>query len=241
VRNHALSITTQSRERLNFQFDPKGIEKIPVFIVQNAPSVPMNRPVLALHRSVDVERPRFVYLGHAIPLHGMFPMLELIKAWPGATLTLQGIHPEPSLRLIRKQYGALIDSGRVSINSGYLSEVELEQFLSGFDIGLCLYELDRRQCSNFNYLSSPAGKMFNYFSSGIPVLASSQIGLSPVSRRGAGIQVMSNSVAELKAAAHAILSDYQKYSAACVEAAIHYDFKTSVIRFVAFLQSGAEP
>jgi glycosyltransferase involved in cell wall biosynthesis len=238
VSKHALSIVIQSRTRLEFQFETRKIAAIPTFIVQNSPSLSMDQKEHVLSRSVDVERPRFVYLGHAIPLHGLRPMLDLISAWPGATLTLQGIQPERSLRLIKEYYGHLLDSGAISFSTSYLSEAELGLFLAKFDIGLCLYELDRKHTHDFNYLSSPAGKMFNYFSSALPVIASNQIGLNPVSDYNAGIQVPNNSAAELRSAASMILANHEHYRKGCIEAAIHYDFRISVNHFVNFLRSG---
>lgn len=241
VHDNALSITIQSHARLEFQFKAVNIATIPVFIVQNSPCLNTRSQEHAAAHIVDTEKPRFVYLGHAIALHGLRPMLDLVMAWPGATLTIQGIQPERSLHLIQKHYGPLLESGVLSLNTSYLTEAELEQFLAKFDIGLCLYELDRKHKHDFNYLSSPAGKMFNYFSSGLPVIASSQIGLSPVGQHNAGIQVSNNTVAELQSAARTILTNHEYYRKGCMAAAIHYDFRTSAGRLVDFLRTRQAP
>lgn len=241
VNNHALSIVIQSRERLEFQFKAEKIAAIPTFIVQNAPCFRVEERKPVLSHQVDAERPRFVYLGHAVPLHGLRPMLDLIAAWPGATLTLQGIQPEQTLRFIKEHFGHLLESGAINLSTSYLADAELKLFLAKFDMGLCLYELDRKHQHDFNYLSSPSGKMFNYFSCALPVIASNQIGLNPVSHHQAGIQVPNNSAAELRSAANTILANHERYRMGCIEAAIHYDFRASVNHFVSFLQSGMAP
>lgn len=239
VARHARSIIIQSRERLEAQFDSKEISHVPVFFVQNAPDLGTNGRIRSLQHPIDSQRPKFVYLGHAIPLHGLISMLDLIAAWPGATLTLQGIHPERSVKFLRGRYGTLLETGAVKFGTGYVAEQDLSKFLGHFDIGLCLYDLDRRHRRDINYLSSPAGKMFNYFSAGVPVIASSQTGLNPVSQHRAGIQVPDNTVGELKAATLAILANYQFYRDGCLRASVHYDFRSSAGRFIDFLEDRA--
>jgi glycosyltransferase involved in cell wall biosynthesis len=237
VSRHALSLTTQSSERLEYQFEAGSIARLPVFIVQNAPAFDEQGSRLPVRCNIDPERPRFVYLGNILPIHGLFPMLDLVRTWPKATLTLQGMHSQHTLREIHRRYAALLDGGRLRIGSAYVPENELGRFLEDFDIGLCLYQLGWRLRHNFNYTSSPAGKMFNYFAAGLPVIASRQIGLNPVSVHGAGLQVEDNSVEALRAAARTILADHEKYRAACLRAADHYDFNRSANRFVDFVRS----
>jgi glycosyltransferase involved in cell wall biosynthesis len=239
ARDDALSIAIQSRERLDFQFG--GAVTAPVFILQNAPDFDPATATPRASRPPDPDTPRFVYLGHAIPLHGLRSMLDLLEAWPGATLTLQGLHPERSLRMIRARYGGLLDSGALTIGSGYLADDELNGFLQNFDLGLCLYELDARHRHDFNYLSSPSGKMFNYFAAGLPVIASNHIGLAPVGEHGAGVQVASNRVDDLRNAARTILASHEAYRQRCFEAAAHYDFGTAADRLIAFIRAGGTP
>lgn len=236
AHKYALSITSQSRQRLNFQFNPRTIDGKPIFFIQNAPVIGRQVP-----RSLAISRtshPRFVYLGNAIPLHGLYRMLELVNAWPEATLTLQGIIPATELRIIHAEYGHLLTQGRLIISNSYVPEGKIEHFLADFDIGLCLYELGMWNRRNFNYLSVPAGKMFNYFAAGLPVIASNLIGLSPVTEYQAGVQVTHNDVESLREAAQLILARYNQYSVACLKAAADYDFRSSAAALINFLHSG---
>ncbi len=172
-----------------------------------------------------------------MPLHGLVAMLELIRAWPEATLTLQGIHTEQGLAIIREQYQDLVNAGRIIISKHYVPESSILTFLSNFDIGLCLYELDRHS-SDFNYLSSPAGKMFNYFAAALPVIASDFVGLNPVSLHHAGIQVRSHRTETLLEACQNLMTDYTTFSEGARKAAVHYDFRRSASHLINLLRDG---
>ncbi|WP_266169820.1 hypothetical protein [Dyella subtropica] len=236
VGKHALSITIQSPERLEYQFGKAIASKLPVFYVQNAPDAPIS-PIASTHHAIDRSSPRLVYLGHIMPLHGLVAMLELIRAWPEATLTLQGIHTEQGLAIIREQYQDLVNAGRIIISKHYVPESSILTFLSNFDIGLCLYELDRHS-SDFNYLSSPAGKMFNYFAAALPVIASDFVGLNPVSLHHAGIQVRSHRTETLLEACQNLMTDYTTFSEGARKAAVHYDFRRSASHLINLLRDG---
>lgn len=234
VDRHALSVTIQSPERLEYLLGIQLASRLPVFYIQNAPDAPESTPV-ARHLAPHAH-PRLVYLGHVMPLHGLVPMLELLKAWPEASLTLQGIQTAQGLDLIHGRYQDLLDAGRLIIGKDYVQEEAITAFLSRFDIGLCFYELGKRR-ADFNYQSSPAGKMFNYFAAGLPVIASDLIGLRPVSLHRAGIQVPSHDAAILLEAGRAIMANYTSYSEGASRAAVHYDFRRSAEQLLAFLRA----
>lgn len=235
VGRYALSVTIQSPERLEYLLGAKLAARLPVFYIQNAPDAPPTTPG---PRKINAHAPRLIYLGHVMPLHGLVPMLELLKAWPEASLTLQGIQTRQGMELIHGRYRDLLDAGRLTIGNDYVPEEAITAFLAGFDIGLCFYELGKHQ-SDFNYQSSPAGKMFNYFAAGLPVIASDLIGLRPVSLHRAGIQVPSHDARTLLEAGHAIVADYAAYSEGASRAAIHYDFQRSAGQLLAFLRTDA--
>lgn len=228
---HAHSIIIQSPERLHYQFGDAIASKLPVFYVQNAPEVQRQPPVRIARR----EHPRLVYMGHLMPMHGLAAMLNLARAWPQATLTLLGLRNAAGMELVRTRNGDLIESGRVVVYEEYVPEAALATFLANFDVGLCLYELGRRR-RDFNYLSSPAGKMFNYFSAGLPVVASNLPGLNPVSLHHAGLQVDSHEAETLIGACRTILDDYTHYSMGASQAAMHYDFRSAAAPLADFLR-----
>jgi glycosyltransferase involved in cell wall biosynthesis len=230
AKEYARSVVIQSPERLRYQFGEAIASRLPIFYVQNAPEVRHPPPVRAAGR----ERPRLVYLGHLMPMHGLAAMLNLARAWPQATLTLLGLRNTAGMELIGSRNRDLVESGRVIVRDDYVPEAELPSFLAGFDIGLCLYELGRWR-RDFNYVSSPAGKMFNYFSAGLPVVASNLTGLKPVSVHQAGIQVNSHEPETLMKACSTILDDYAYYSRGAGQAAMHYDFRRAVAPLADFL------
>lgn len=236
VEQHGLSVTIQSPERLDYLLGPEIAAKLPVFYVQNAPDAPAAMP--AARRPAAPGHPRLIYLGHVMLLHGLVPMLELLRVWPEANLTLQGIQTAQGRELMHGRYQDLLDTGRLVIGESYVPENAIVDFLAGFDIGLCFYELGKHR-NDYNYQSSPAGKMFNYFAAGLPVLASDLIGLKPVSLHAAGIQVPSHDARTLLAAGRDIVANYAAYSERAGRAAIHYDFQRAAGQLVAFLRVNA--
>lgn len=222
----ALSITIQSKDRLDFMIGCKAEPNIPVYFVQNAPS----KNVITTKPSFKPlnESPRFVYMGNIIKSHGISEMIALLKAWKTSTLTLQGPMPEPSIRLLQESAGDELASGRLIYSDAFIEDSDVIPFLSEFDIGLCFYSLSGRQSRDFNYISSPSGKMFNYFAAGLPVLSSNHPGLNPVSDFNAGIQAKSLDVDTLIRDAKKILDNYQMFSAGALSAANANDFSNAV-------------
>ena len=238
VPYQARSIAIQSRERLEYQFPPGSIDHLPVFLIQNAPEADAFDAVAPVTR--DLERPRLVYMGNLIPGHGLFRMLDLLHAWPEASLTLRGIVPDACMASIRERAGDLLDAGRLRVESGYLRDEDIPRFLTDYDIGLCLYEPTRGDRLDFNYESAPAGKMFNYFAAGLPVLASDLLGLRPVTEYRAGIQARSNAPADLLDAGQALCADHPSYREGALRAARAFDFAASAGAFAGFLASAGE-
>ncbi len=179
-----------------------------------------------------------VYMGNMRVEHGLSCMLDLLRAWPEASLTLRGFFPNACLAKIQRDYRDLFADGRLSLTDDYLEEADIPPFLSGFDLGLCLYEPPRRGKLDFNYRSAPAGKMFNYFAAGLPVLASDLPGLRPVADFGAGIQARSNQVGDLLVAGQALCANHAQYREGALRAARHFDFSAAGGAFVKFLDSG---
>lgn len=237
VPARALSITIQSQERLDFQFPPTSGKRPPVFLVQNAPPAPPEAPDPGRRRE-SLDAPRIVYMGNIIPGHGVDAMLALARAWPQVRLTLHGPVSASYESSILSGNQDLVASGRLELSKAFLADDRIPAFLAGFDIGICLYDLSGRQRHDFNYLSSPSGKMFNYFAAGLPVLASPVTGLSPVSEFEAGIQARSNEATDLVAAARQIAARYGSYREGARRAAVAFDFERSVAP-LALLLSGA--
>jgi glycosyltransferase involved in cell wall biosynthesis len=132
--------------------------------------------------------------------------------------------PPASRRIIEDGHADLLASGRLRLPQGFLREQDMLPFLRGFDVGLCLYALEGRLRHDFNYLSAPSGKMFNYFAAGLPVLASAHVGLAPVREHDAGLLVHDLAPDTLRDAAQALCREAPRFRAGALAAADAYDF-----------------
>jgi glycosyltransferase involved in cell wall biosynthesis len=168
-------------------------------------------------------------------------MLEMLRAWPEASLVLRGPAPEATRSLIASTCGDLLQSGRLTLDTGYLNDDELGSFLATFDIGLCLYDLSGSLRRDFNYMSAPSGKMFNYFAAGLPVLGSNIQGLSPVVRHDAGLLVEGNEAAALVEAGRRIMTRHAGFQAGALRAAEAFDFHASATLLADVLRGDRPP
>ncbi len=159
-------------------------------------------------------------------------MIALLRAWPEAVLTMRGPLQPKAGSLLQAKAADLLRSGRLQVCDEYIEESQITRFLAGFDMGLCFYDLDERIRNDFNYVSSPSGKMFNYFAAGIPVLASAHVGLSPVSEFGAGVQSSSLDAQDLVAYGGIIMREHARFRAGALRAAVHFDFDSASAAFI---------
>jgi glycosyltransferase involved in cell wall biosynthesis len=100
-----------------------------------------------------------------------------------------------------------------------------------------LYDFDHIPRNDFNYLSCPSGKLFNYYAAGLPVLGSDILGLSSAREFNAGILISDLSARSILQAILEIENGYGQLSRNCVRAALHFDFAETAGRYSRFLQS----
>lgn len=195
-------VIIQSKERFNHlftSFRPK------LFLLPNSPvfSIPEKMPVLS---------DRLIYNGYIWSAFGPQFCLNFITKYSGYSLTLKGALAGENMTGI--YYPHLQDCKSVSIDSAYLSEGELKVFLSSFSIGFCFYNFEHPHIkkNEFNYLTAPSGKLFNYISCGLPVICSRIPGFTFIEENNAGILIDDYSPDSIKAAIEKITSDYTFYS-----------------------------
>jgi glycosyltransferase involved in cell wall biosynthesis len=133
------------------------------------------------------------------------------------------------------RYRHLFENNIVTIDEQYTNQEEIVPYLSGFDIGFCLYDFNRISKNDFNYVTVPAGKLFNYYAAGIPVIGVDIPGMQSVKDFQAGILLDSPSSSNIKDAIIKISEDYAFYSANCLKAAEHFDFQKAVQPYRIFL------
>jgi len=177
---------------------------------------------------------KLIYFGNIMQSHGVEYCIELLRVLDDCyTLTIKGAVYDRYYRHLLTCYRDLIDEKRLIIDRSYLEQEKVVEYMRPFDIGFCLYS-EKVICSNdYNYLSCPSGKLFNYFAAGLPVIGSKIIGLKPVEEFSCGILVGSQDTTTIKAALENIQSDYQSYVTNCFTAARHYDFSTAFRRILA--------
>ena len=92
------------------------------------------------------------------------------------TLTLKGFKSEKFFDFVKEGYRELIENGKLLFDFEYTPQEKVIDSISNFSIGITGYDLELAQ-QDFNYLSSPAGKLFNYYAAGLPVLGINILGL----------------------------------------------------------------
>lgn len=170
---------------------------------------------------------KLIYIGNVIPNHGIEESINVLYDLKDYTLTIKGIakYKDNYLKYIYDKYKYLIDTKRLIFDFNYIEQEALIDYISQFDIGLCFYSQDFKINNDFNYLSSPSGKMFNYFSSAIPIVGVNCVGLFPIQKYNAGILIDFMDSKTIIDAIIKIKSNYKEMKNNSECAAINYDFR----------------
>jgi len=229
-----LSVAIQSKERAGFLFNDPPPR---TFLLPNAPILPETFPGSLMNKEFNG---RLLYLGVIVPSHGIYASLDAMEevANRGFTLTIKGvIYKNRVKRTILKRYGHLFDKGIAVLDQRYLHQEDILSFLSGFSIGFCLYDFDRISQNDYNYISSPAGKLFNYYAAGVPVIGTDVVGLKSVRDFNAGILVRDHSSKAIRDAIDQISQKFDFYRQNCLSAATNFDFERAAKPYKDFLLS----
>jgi glycosyltransferase involved in cell wall biosynthesis len=226
------SVVIQTEERYHYLFDKLATHK---FLIQNSPFFSKGT-ILA---KTPFQK-KLVFLGTAIPTHGLYMCLNamelMTKSDKGYRLTIKGIISKERVRaFIRVRYRHLIENRIVMIDEQYTNQEEIIPYLSNFDIGFCLYDFNRISRNDFNYVTVPAGKLFNYYAAGVPVIGVDIPGMQSVKDFQAGILLVTPSSNNINDAIIKISENYDFYSANCLKAAEYFDFQKAVQPYKNFL------
>lgn len=227
-KNLIKSIIIQSKERLNFLFKDLNI---PYFLVQNAP--PNENINLQLNRR---KKNDLVYCGSAVDRFGIFSCLDFLMDYPEYKLTIKGAVPVETLNSIKEFYFELLNTNRLIIDTTFLTQNELNIFVSKFRIGFAFYDFYRYSTvRNFNYYTAPSGKVFQYLNSGIPIVANQLQGFKFIEKEGCGQLIPYISSIKIKMAIDKIEEDYNKIASKAKETSLKFDFKKNIKGFIEFL------
>lgn len=211
------SVAIQSETRLRYLF-PDG-SPAPVFHLPNSPildSMPLVKK--------EEHGGQLVFFGNIKPAHGVYQCIEAVAGMSGASLTLKGPITRRVRRRIVSRYQRLFKERRLFIDETYLSQAEVVPYLQKFDAGFCFYDFDIVKKGDYNYISSPSGKLYNYFAAGVPVIGSDIVGLADVRCFDAGLLLSELSPAAIRRAVSNILADAKRFRRGCLEAAAARNF-----------------
>jgi glycosyltransferase involved in cell wall biosynthesis len=220
-------VIIQSPERYQYLFKNR---RFTTFYVQNSPNYK--------ELIIDAGRKGLIYAGGAYNVLGFYHCLNYIKKYADEKLTVQGALLNEDKKKVQAEYAALLAEDRLVINSVYLDNDDVVDYISKFEIGFCFYNFDEPsiQRNYFNYVSAPSGKMFKYLAAGVPVVASDILGFRFVKEFQCGILIDSLAEDEIRKAVSAIRDNYDFYVENAVKAARHYSFDKALLPYLHYVE-----
>lgn len=224
------NLMIQSKERKEFMVGEGSATR--AFYIQNAPILEGEPTVIR-----EKKDKRILYMGNIEFGYGLEQFIECIKDLDsGYTLTLKGIKNDRYFNWLQEKYGDIIKSGKLIFDFSYVEQSKIIEFVSQFYIGITGYDLALAKQS-FNYFSSPAGKLFNYYAAAVPVIGIDIIGLKTVKDFEAGVLIDEVSPAKIENAIRAIEQDYKTCAENCLKASKEFDFKKSFDYFISHVDT----
>jgi len=223
------SVIAHSEERYNYLFEESSIK---AFILPNSPPLESDKA----HWYYPKEPCQGIFFGNATPRNGIYFCLDAIRKSEKVSIVIKGTI-SPSVReKIFQDYRDLIDSGKLKIDSSYVQQEKINEYLSKFWFGFCFYDFGYvDEVTRFNFVSVPSGKMFNYYAAGVPVIGSDILGLKSVRDFNAGILLKTPSPKAINIAIKQVINQHHQYRENCFKAAEHFDFNKSLEKFKEYL------
>lgn len=220
----------QSEERKEFMLG--GNTDAEVFYIQNSPIL-KDRTILKEKSRKDI-----LYMGNIEFGYGLEQFIDCVCGLDDQySLTLKGIKNVKFYDHLQVKYADMLSGGKLRFDFNYVPQDEVIAYVSGFYIGITGYDLELAKKS-FNYFSSPAGKLFNYYAAGIPVIGINIIGLKSVKDFKAGVLLNEVSPPEIEKAISEIEGNYNEMAHNCLLAAEHFDFKRGFDIFMRSMNGG---
>ncbi|MCY6412409.1 hypothetical protein QTA56_09725 [Acinetobacter sp. VNH17] len=184
-----------------------------------------NSPISKKHiQGLRKYRGKLVYFGNIIESHGIEICLSALYKLKNETLMIKGTGNDTYVDYLRNKYKDLFFEGRVHIDTNYINQDDIYSFLKDFDMGFCFYDMNIIGSKNFNYLSSPSGKIFNYLMCAIPVIGSKIIGLDVIEKNKAGILLSEIKVDNIVKAIKDIELNYQMFTENAYKVSYDFDY-----------------
>lgn len=219
------TLLIQSKERKDYMIG--NDESINVFYLQNAPILDKKS-----NRYIGPKDKRILYMGNIEFGYGLEYFIDCIKDLDNNyTLTLKGIKNDKYFKWLHERYNDIIKSGKLNFDFNYVDQTKIIEYVSHFYIGITGYDIELAKQS-FNYFSSPAGKLFNYYAAGVPVIGIDIIGLKSVKDFNAGVLIDAVTSEKISNAIQKIELNYNEHSANCLKASNEFDFKKGFEKFI---------
>jgi len=210
-------VIIQREDRYKYLF--KEI-KLPTFFVQNAPVY------LEIEEKRDKEG--LIFTGTVTREFGIFYCLDYMQRYADEKMIILGGMTDAMKEEINSTYIDLIRENRLKINAGYLKNEDVVEFISGAEIGFCLYNFDTLWVKNYNYQTAPSGKVFKYLAAGVPVICNDIPGFDFVRSFQCGELLTDMSPESIRAAIFRIRKNYEIYVENGKAAAIHFSFDKAI-------------
>ncbi|MBS1636800.1 MAG: oligosaccharide flippase family protein [Bacteroidetes bacterium] len=222
------TLLIQSEERREFMVgdDPH----IKTFFLQNAPIIDEHQVIFR-----GPKEKRILYMGNIEFGYGLEHFVECIRTLDDSySLTMKGIKNDRYYNWLSGQYADMIQSGKLRFDFNYVAQEQIIEYVSQYYIGITGYDLELARQS-FNYFSSPAGKLFNYYAAGVPVIGINIIGLKSVLDFKAGVLIDAVTPENIRKAISEVEANYESCSANCIRASRAFDFKTAFKAFISWV------
>ena len=200
---------------------------IPVSFIQNAPVMPDDLTEIKQNKPK-----KLLYLGKSDFRYGIEPFIEsLMFLDEEYTLTLKGFKSDKFMEFVYANYYDLISKKRLLFDFDYVHQDQIIDAIKEYYIAFTAYDLLLSE-KDFNYYSSPAGKLFNYYAAGLPVIGVKIPGLKSVEDYHAGKLLEEANPEQIAAVVKCLEEEYYKYANNAQKAAIAFDFRKAYRQFM---------
>lgn len=224
------AVLIQREDRKTYLFKDRPLR---AFYVQNAPAY---KPIKA-----KTEKRGLIFSGTAWNAFGFYHCLDYLRAFPDEKMTVQGVLLEPDRERVNAEYKPLLDQERLVINTSYLLDDEVTEYISHYELGFCFYNFDVPWIDNHNYRTAPSGKLFKYLAAGVPVVGIDIPGFDFIREFDCGILIGDLSPETIRKAVTTIRAGYAGYSARAIEAAKYFSFDKAIGPYLDHLREICRP